>query len=679
MDLNETHNEKLNTSDNNDLEELKDQLNCLETNTKSQTKKALTSPILHVLLVAFHHRNGPQVEYAIPEFPAVIEKEEVTTKHTRTVSNSSTTTNSLPAVNLPEEWSFMPFICLPDGAHATTEEFIYFHLPPVPYWDDIYQTTVFGLACYRQIPANELINKTADITRSTVQKAVVVLATQPMLGSVRSKLGMVTEALFQQKDFSKVDILESLFDNLQQMNPHPKSGIIPDSSLFMGISLRDLVYKYRHKTLQLFKVLLLGKRILFFGHSVEKLTCYQYSLVSLITDLLRNLKDVGSPLLEFQGQCNVQQKKPQVKETRGSVELLNLGLDPYKAKIEKFNLPLSIFGIGSVWLPYIPLQQIDVLLSPETKGFLVGTSNQIFTNYTALRLDVIVNTDTGAVDFNDATLAAALTLTPADKRFIEEISSAVVKSWIVGDASHDPSFMSEIEFEGSDDDIRSRFEMYLLSLLVSSKAMQETVGSTTSPVNPSVDAKATINSAPRVAKDLFVDYNPAFIKLWHNSSSYKSWNESTSIASLKEGIPNGGYPISPGHPYQGTSAISAVQLSIAARFSEFSKQISGATNSPQSIQMQTAVSNYGGKVMNSAEQLSKSVVNVINDPASQQKLKTDLEAGANQLFTGITGWYNQKRKEWSETAAVPNASDEEKNPYKSESLEDIDLLDDSKC
>jgi hypothetical protein len=42
-----------------------------------------------------------------------------------------------------------------------------------------------------------------------VQKAVVVLATQPVLGSVRSKLGLVTQAFFAQKDFSKLEILDA--------------------------------------------------------------------------------------------------------------------------------------------------------------------------------------------------------------------------------------------------------------------------------------------------------------------------------------------------------------------------------------------------------------------------------------------------------------------------------------
>jgi hypothetical protein len=60
----------------------------------------------------------------------------------------------------------------------------------------------------------ELLNKTADITRSTVQKAVVVLATEPLLGSVRTKLGMVTQAFFAQRDFSKMELLEVLDDLL---------------------------------------------------------------------------------------------------------------------------------------------------------------------------------------------------------------------------------------------------------------------------------------------------------------------------------------------------------------------------------------------------------------------------------------------------------------------------------
>lgn len=53
----------------------------------------------------------------------------------------------------------------------------------------------------------ELAARTADITRSSVQKAVVVLARQPLFGAIRSKLEIVTAALFNERDFTRTDIL----------------------------------------------------------------------------------------------------------------------------------------------------------------------------------------------------------------------------------------------------------------------------------------------------------------------------------------------------------------------------------------------------------------------------------------------------------------------------------------
>jgi hypothetical protein len=127
------------------------------------------SVILHVLLVAFHHRNGPQVEYCFPPLPF-----------------QDPETNKVRCVPLPDEWAFMPFMCLPDGAHEHEEEFIYFHLPPVKDWAHIHhKTTLFGLACFRQIDAKDLLVKNQDVTRTKVQKSVVLIATAPVLGSVR--------------------------------------------------------------------------------------------------------------------------------------------------------------------------------------------------------------------------------------------------------------------------------------------------------------------------------------------------------------------------------------------------------------------------------------------------------------------------------------------------------------
>jgi hypothetical protein len=53
-------------------------------------------------------------------------------------------------------------------------------------------------------------------------------------------------------------------------------------SLTVGTSLRELVHKFRHRTLVLLKMLLLQKRVMLYGYPVEMLCTYQYSLVSLV-------------------------------------------------------------------------------------------------------------------------------------------------------------------------------------------------------------------------------------------------------------------------------------------------------------------------------------------------------------------------------------------------------------
>ncbi len=48
--------------------------------------------------------------------------------------------------------------------------------------------------------ANELLSRPSEVTRSTVQKAVVAIADSPQLfGQLREKLSMVTGAWFAQK------------------------------------------------------------------------------------------------------------------------------------------------------------------------------------------------------------------------------------------------------------------------------------------------------------------------------------------------------------------------------------------------------------------------------------------------------------------------------------------------
>lgn len=80
-----------------------------------------------------------------------------------------------------------------------TEDFSYFTLRRRTSSKDP-ATSVFGISCTRQIDSNELLHRPAEVTRSTVQKAVVAIADSPQFfGQLREKLSMVTGAWFAQK------------------------------------------------------------------------------------------------------------------------------------------------------------------------------------------------------------------------------------------------------------------------------------------------------------------------------------------------------------------------------------------------------------------------------------------------------------------------------------------------
>lgn len=97
------------------------------------------------------------------------------------------------------DWSLLPFMALSDGAHASTEDYSYFTLrhaqtPTEP------ATSLFGISCTRQLDASKLIDRPAEVTRSTVQKAVVVISNSPQhFGAIKAQLSVVTQLWFAQR------------------------------------------------------------------------------------------------------------------------------------------------------------------------------------------------------------------------------------------------------------------------------------------------------------------------------------------------------------------------------------------------------------------------------------------------------------------------------------------------
>lgn len=112
---------------------------------------------------------------------------------------------------------------------------------------------------------------------------------------------------------------------------------------------------------------------MFYGHPVEKLCTYQYSLVALIPGLLQHLDDCGSPPLATRA---AKLSKP--TELRTS--------DP-RSVMAFIGLPLELFGKDAFFQPYLPLQQMDLL--KDTQGWLCGSTNSIVTQQK--EIDVLVN------------------------------------------------------------------------------------------------------------------------------------------------------------------------------------------------------------------------------------------------------------------------------------------------
>ncbi|WWC72258.1 uncharacterized protein I206_106220 [Kwoniella pini CBS 10737] len=380
-----------------------------------------TPLVLGVAVVDFNHLIGPTVEFAYPPSLQL-------------------------AIQDDEEWmKLLPFLALPDGAHLSEEDYSYFHCTYNPSGGEVptdvpSNQTLFGISCNRQLAASELTRRPSDVTRSMVQKAVVVIASQPVFGPIRDKLGVVTRAYFAQRDFTQTEILEDFYTSLES-SLEGKSG---EGAIYIGTSLRELVHKFRHRTLVLLKLLILQKRVMLFGYPVEKLCTYQYSLVSLIPGLLMSLRDSGSPDLDV--------KKKRVRPT-------SLRTSDRSSLLRYMGLPLQVFGKDSFFQPYMPLQQIHML---QAKSWLVGTTNQIVTQQKDCKYDLLVNIDTNAFEFSDPKIERLVTLTPADRKWMDDVVRTVEESYVLPEGER-PGF------KGSDDDLRARFEEYLCAALSSMK------------------------------------------------------------------------------------------------------------------------------------------------------------------------------------------------------------------
>ena len=150
---------------------------------------------------------------------------------------------------------------------SSEEDFSYFTLLR-PETDDGPATSLFGISCTRQLDSSQLINRPADVTRSTVQKAVVVIADSPQFfGMLRQRLSIVTQAWFAQREFTDVDILRGFQESLADEKAR---GLLQEEAQrdqYLGMSLRELIHEFKWQALVLLKCCLLQPKVGFLSLS----------------------------------------------------------------------------------------------------------------------------------------------------------------------------------------------------------------------------------------------------------------------------------------------------------------------------------------------------------------------------------------------------------------------------
>jgi len=154
-------------------------------------------------------------------------------------------------------------------SHRAQEDFSYFTLlrPASASKSNQQATSLFGISCTRQIDSTKLLNRPAEVTRSTVQKAVVVIADSPQhFGMLRERLSVITAAWFAQRDFKDVEILKRFQESLAEERTRERVGLANGEGAgmgeeYLGMSLRELVHEFRWQTLVLFKCCLLQPKV----------------------------------------------------------------------------------------------------------------------------------------------------------------------------------------------------------------------------------------------------------------------------------------------------------------------------------------------------------------------------------------------------------------------------------
>lgn len=202
---------------------------------------------------------------------------------------------------------------------------------------------------------------------------------------------------------------------------------------------------------------------------------------------------------------------------------------------------------GSLFGPYTPLQQLDILADYGTKSYIVGSTNSLLLQQKDRYSDILINLDNTTINITSSSLRAALALSIADRRWIDFITQSVNDTW--DDAN--PNRPKTMGYVGSEEFIRLQFEEYLLSLISAVKCHNYMVHHANNP-------KAML---PQVEGDPSNDFGTDWIEAWSRSENYRIWDRYTDSHLFDI--------VEPKHPCAGGLTIEDVQRRLSEQVKEF--------------------------------------------------------------------------------------------------------------
>lgn len=168
---------------------------------------------------------------------------------------------------------------------------------------------------------------------------------------------------------------------------------------------------------------------------------------------------------------------------------------------------------GSLFGPYTPLQQLDLLADVGTKSYIVGSTNSLLLQQRDRYSDILINLDDNSINITSTSLKQALQLSTPDRRWIDFITQTVNDTW---DDSN-PSRPKTLGFMGSEEFIRLQFEDYIVALLSAVKYHNFMIKHAN---NPRM-------LLPHIDGDPAADFNMDWVEAWMKTENYRIWNSKT--------------------------------------------------------------------------------------------------------------------------------------------------------